>query len=264
MLRTFLLILLLVLIASFPFVSEWYNKHRSGISMNNPEIEKVIEDYLDKNPQKIIESVSKYQKQQFEEQQKTRLEHFKSLFKENKEKILDFNYPSIKSNENAITVVEFFDSSCGYCKRVQSELQAVMDNNTNINYIFRNLPILGEPSMLAAKYEIAVYMFAKEKNLNNPSEIYKEFYKRTLTYNEKYDEEILLSFVSEVGIDREKFKLFLKENDEKITQMIDETKKLAKDISIYGTPAFIVGDQLLPGAVDQVRLEQAIKDASTH
>lgn len=263
MLRTILLVLLLVLIASFPLISNWYNQNLSGSgSCSRADIDKAVESYLEQHPDKIIESVTKYQRKQIEEQQKTMMDNIKADLKKNKDRLLDFNYPSIKNDEKAVTVVEFFDVSCGYCKKVHAELKAVMDSNKNVNYIFRNFPILGQSSMLAAQYETAVYMFAKDQGLANPFETYLNFHEKVLAHKGKYEDEILLNFVGEVGIDKDKFKQFLVDNKAKIDQMLDETKKLGKDLHLGGTPAFVVGENLIPGAIDKETIESAIKSQS--
>ena len=166
MMRIFLLLVVLVLISSFPFLSNWYSgKRLDGI--DESYLSAMIDEYVKKNPKKILDSLMDYQVLQFEEQQKQKEASFEEAILKNKKSLINFAYPSFLNKDGGINVIEFFDVACGYCKIASGKIASVMEEVKDVNYIFRNLPVLGESSFLAAEYDNGFYLFLSENNTEN-------------------------------------------------------------------------------------------------
>lgn len=257
--RILLLLIAVALIASLPFISNWMDStrvEREALHMRKIDIEKVIDNYIDKYPEKILASLNKYRNKQLEAEDKAQLEEAKNLITQYKAQIIDFTYPSIKNKinqENTLTLVEFFDYSCGYCKRSKELIRNIISKYPNINYIFRSFPMLGEGSMLASKYELAVYLLQPQK--------YLDFQDKALSLTKNdYTEEKLANIIQAIGLNKDEFTTYLKANDVKISSMIQNTVSLASKIGIRGVPSFILGDKLIVGTPTETELEQYIKD----
>ena len=146
-----------------------------------------------------------------------------------------------------ITVVEFFDYRCGYCKLAAPEVVKLMADNPDIRFVFKEFPIFGEVSDTAAK--IALTPQAKAKGL----ELYKGW------MGEKaLDEAGVDRHLAEVGLDPKAVRLAA--NTPEIERQLMDTRTLATALRIEGTPAFIVGDTMIPGA-DMDALKDAITAA---
>ncbi|AHX11778.1 DSBA-like thioredoxin domain protein [Neorickettsia helminthoeca str. Oregon] len=255
--RTFLLLLVLIAIASFPFISNWYyGVHKDAYE--TAQIESIVEKYIEKNPEKILESVSRYRLTQFEKQQQQRAQEIRSAITKHKNEIFDFNYPSRKVPDAKTTVVELFDASCGYCKIASQMLVRAMNDYPNANYILRNLPILGRNSMVAARYDLGFSLFIREKGLSFSK--YLEFYLKLMDHSGQYDPEAILEMVSSLGFSKGEFQSFFEKNADKIDEMINKTVELATKLQLDGTPVFIVDEQIIQGA-NETELREALEKA---
>ena len=243
--RIFCLLSLVVLVASFPLISKW----ASGVkSQNRQEIEAIIEEYIYKNPHKVITAISKGQVALNRSEMKKKV-------LENKDLIDDLSYPTFGNKKSDVFLVQFFDYSCGYCRSMLPNIKELLADG-KVGIVFRDLPLLGDASTLAARSALAVYFVNPEK--------YIDFYFAALAHNGKFGEAEMPDLVESVGISREDYLKSLAQNKEKIESMLESTKLLADNLNIRGTPAVIVGDSVLVGASDLPTLRdliQAAKDA---
>ena len=148
-----------------------------------------------------------------------------------------------------ITVVEFFDYRCGYCKASAPEVLKIIQSNPDIRFVFKEFPIFGGPSDLAAK--VALTSAGKAKGL----ELFNAFMS-----DKALDETTVAQHLAANGIDPEGAKAAAETPE--IAKQIADVKALATHLAIEGTPAFIVGDRLIPGA-DLPALNAAIIEAKT-
>ena len=146
-----------------------------------------------------------------------------------------------------ITVVEFFDYRCGYCKLAAPEVVKLIEQNPDVRFVFKEFPIFGEVSDTAAK--IALTRGGKAKGL----EIYK-----TLMSEKALDDAALDRHLAEVGVDPAEARKAA--THPLINRQILDTHVLAEALKIDGTPAFIIGDTMIPGA-DMPALKAAIAAA---
>lgn len=148
-----------------------------------------------------------------------------------------------------VTLIEFFDYRCPYCKAMAEPLQNLLNKDGNIRLVLKEFPILGANSTLASKASLAA----------RPQGHYLAFHQALLAYKGDLDEKAILSVARSVGIDAAKMKA--RSDDAAVDAKIARNVDLGRSLELDGTPAFIIGDKLIPGAVDLPTLEQAIAEA---
>lgn len=146
-----------------------------------------------------------------------------------------------------ITVVEFFDYRCGYCKTIAPELAALVRENGDIRLVLKEFPIFGGASDLAAR--AALTPAGRAGGLG---------FHQALMEEKTLNETAIMRLAAAAGIRSETLSAAL--GDEAITRQLADTRQLAQTLRIEGTPAFVVGDRLIPGA-DLDALKAAIEDA---
>jgi protein-disulfide isomerase len=213
---------------------------------------KKIAKWIDQNPEIILNSVNKFvtqkQKEMMEERQKTAKEGIKTK----KAEILDSKYSGVINPKGSITIVEFFDYNCGYCRHVAKIVEQVAKEEKNVKFVFKELPIMGENSRIAAKTAIAISMMSPSK--------YKVYHTSLMESGARSEADIKKA-VSKAGLKYSEIEKFLKKNSNEIDQAISKNLELASSIGINGTPAFVIGEELVPGALDYNSLKDLINKA---
>ncbi len=203
------------------------------------EIEKLIEIWIEQNPDKIRFSLEKLAAKE----EKDKIENNFNLLNEN---LLDPFF----GNPNAdVIIYEFFDYNCGYCKSVLPALLNVVKRDKNTKLIFKEFPILSETSLEAALYALA----AQKQNL------YFEFHTRIMEYRGRLNNDIFIEVANDIGLDIKKLKNDLE--DKNIRMAIEKNRLIAKGFNINGTPTLIIGDKIIPGAINEQKLYDLIKEA---
>ncbi len=197
------------------------------------ELEAMMKDFIMKNPKVLMDSVNGYR----EQEQKTQEDAAVQALKENWDYLTKGNLPDVGPKSADITIVEFFDYNCGYCKQGYEAVQKGLDNDKNVRFVFVDFPILSEASHLASKYSLA----AQKQNK------YFELHAALMTFKGPKTEESILSLAKTAGLDVEKLKTDVKNPD--IEATIAKNTALAQKLAISGTPAFIIGDQVIRGYI---------------
>ena len=140
-----------------------------------------------------------------------------------------------------ITVVEFFDYNCGYCKKVSGGLKELAARDPNVRIVYKEFPILSQESTAAAKAALAARRHGK----------YEEFH-YGLMAAEKTDDAAIQTLATKLGLDYSSLNKDMA--DQKWDAQLARNHQLANALGINGTPAFIIGDSLIPGAVDAEKL----------
>ena len=151
--------------------------------------------------------------------------------------------------QGAITVVEFFDARCPYCKRMVPALAELLRRNRDVRLVQKDLPILGPNSQLASRAMLAAQRQGK----------YAEYHDALLSTREDLTEPVLKREAEKLGLNWARIRADMELPE--IRQRLDANLALARDIGIDGTPAFVVGDRLVPGALDLAALEQLVAAA---
>ena len=201
------------------------------------QIESVIRDYLERNPEVVQKALATLQQREAEAQQKRQQEaiaaHAKELYE-------DKASPVGGNPKGSVTLVEFFDYSCPHCKHSEPAVKSALEQEGAggaLRVVYKELPILGPGSLYAARAALAAEKQGKYAPLH-----------AALMTSDTIDEGSVQALAKQVGLDVPKL---LKDMDSpEIAQAIDGNSQLAAALEIQGTPAFIIGGQLLPGGVD--------------
>ena len=183
--------------------------------------------------------------------EKDQADKLKAFMAENAKAIYRAPNASVAGNpEGDITVVEFFDYNCGYCKRGMPEISKLIEKDNRVRVVFMELPILSKGSDEAAHAALAAKRQGK----------YWEFHQELLTVKGLANEASSLKIAQQLGLDIEKFKADMKSKD--VADEIEQMKALAKKMGISGTPHFLVGDKSIPGAPEDLhdQLETLVTD----
>ena len=153
-----------------------------------------------------------------------------------------------------VTLVEFFDYKCPYCKQVNEQLFETVKQDGRVRVVFKELPILGRESLIASHAALA--------SMNQGQGKYVAFHRALLAERGPLDEAGVTRVAASVGLDTGKLKTDMVKTA--IDDRIKRNLELAHALDIRGTPAFVIGDELIPGAVDAEALKTAIAKARGH
>ena len=209
-------------------------------------MDQVIERYIRTHPEVIEQSLQALEaKRQSEEK-----ERVKAVIAARRNELLNDPASPASGNPNGdVTVVEFFDYRCGYCKRAAGVVTQLQKDDRSVRVVYKDFPILGETSEVAAKAALASRAQGK----------HQAFHEALLTAKGELSKETVLAIARDVGLDVKKLEADM-DNPEWAT-MIERNRALAKELGITGTPGFIVGDELHPGALDLDRLKDLVAQA---
>lgn len=208
------------------------------------EIGKIVREYLLAHPETIVEVQQALEKKQAAE----RAEQAKTAVKENRDAIFNASYDlSVGNPKGKVTVVEFFDYNCGYCKRAVGDMDAIIKANPEVRFVLKEFPILGQDSLDAHKVSNAVRLVAPEK--------YGDFH-RALMSGEHANEERAVEVAKSLGISEEALRAKMAEAPQ--DENVRDAYKLATKLGITGTPSYVIGDEAVFGAVGEEELSKKI------
>lgn len=208
-------------------------------------IESVVHDYLINHPsvlREAIEAMQKREEAQAVEQAAQKLkQHSAELFN-------DPTAPVGGNPKGDVTVVEFFDYQCGFCKRVAPAVEALIEQDRNVRVVYKQFAILGPQSSVAARAALASARQGKY-----------EAYHRALMAAESVDDESLKRLAEQVGLDYAQLQKDME--DSALNTMLEANFQLATGLGITGTPTFVIGDRVIPGAASTEQLADAVNQA---
>lgn len=208
-------------------------------------MEDFVRDFIMNNPEVLIESVNKMHAeaaQKQEEAAKVALKESADFFYKNT------NLPQVGNPKGDVTIVEFFDYNCGYCKRALDTVKKTVESDKNVRVVFIELPILSPQSETAAKWALAANKQGK----------YWEFHQAMLESSAPKTEETMADIAKSAGLDVEKLK---KDAADKVVEdELAANRDAAARLQISGTPAFIVGEQIIRGFVEYEGFKTIVAD----
>ncbi len=151
-----------------------------------------------------------------------------------------------------VTVVEFLDYRCGYCRKAHAEVAALIGSDKNIRYVVKEFPILGEQSMIASKFAISALRTAGPEAYAKISAGFYESFRGDIT------PDTLGAFATKLGIDPKPILAGM--DDPEVMKIIEANHDLASRMQISGTPAFVIGKQMVRGYVPAAQLDAIVKD----
>ncbi len=217
----------------------------ASAQQSREDIEKIVREYILKNPEVIQEAILELRKKQELAETAARSQALQSQ----KEKIFQSKRDIVLGNPNGdVTLVEFFDYNCGYCKRAVNDISELLKNDPKLRVVLKELPILSEGSVEAARVAVAV-------RLQDPSK-YWAFHRLLLSGRGEANGAQALAAAQKVGLDVERIKKDL--SNPEVEATLHEVQELAKALAISGTPSYVLGDELIPGALPHTQLAAAI------
>lgn len=214
------------------------------------EIEKIIKDYLVANPEILEEMSAELGKRQ----SVAEAEKHRAAVQKNAETI--FNSPrgvTLGNPKGDVTFVEFFDYNCGYCKRAMDDMLSLLKSDPKLRVVLKEFPVLGPGSVEAAQVAVAVRM-------QDPTgKKYLDFHQRLLGARGQVDKAKALAAAKEAGLDMARLEKDLASPE--VNATLNENFKLAEDMGLNGTPSYVIGKDVVVGAVGLPGLTKKIAEA---
>lgn len=218
----------------------------SGETLSEDRVRELILETIRENPEIVMEAVAILERRQANAQAEARAQAL------NAERDLlerDPNAPVLGNPDGDVTIVEFFDYNCPYCRRVKPEIEALLAADPDIRLVYREWPILGEGSVFAARAALA----AREQGL------YEEFHWALMGMSGRAEEATVMRVAEDVGLDLAQLRRDMEAPE--IEEHIATSMRLTQTLGFSGTPSFVIGDALVPGLVEQERLEALVAEA---
>ena len=212
-------------------------------------IEDVVKSYILEHPEVIEEALNLLDKRRSDQAALAQ----KAIIAEKAGIIYDSPRQVVLGNPKGdVTIVEFFDYNCGYCKQALPDMINLLKQDGNIKFVLKEFPVLSVGSEEAARVAIAVNRIAPEK--------YQEFHEKLLGSRGQANKAKAMEVALAVGVDREKLEQDLNVSPD-ILATLKETRGIAEGLGLNGTPSYIIGSTIVPGAIGIDRLKDKIAEA---
>ena len=206
-------------------------------------IQDLIRDYVRDNLGIILDALKKLEERQ---SRLMALQESEIIAAHRKELLEDASSPVAGNPEGDVTVVEFFDYQCPYCRKVAPRLERLVSEDRNLRFVFKEWPILGEMSVVAARMALAAV----------PQGKYNALHRALMAINGQLTQDAIIEAAREVGVDLNQLADDLE--DPEIDANLSRNMRLADAIGIKGTPAFVIGDKIIKGAINSAGLKALV------
>ena len=200
------------------------------------EIEKIVKNYLILNPELIQSTLDDYKKSVEIEKKNNAI----TLLR-------DVKNPGFFNENSNITIYEFFDYNCGYCKSVVEPIMDVISDDKKVDFVFVEFPILSQSSYVAATAALA----------SEKQGLYNDFHLSLMKKRGRITEDVIFNIAEKTGLNINQLKIDMRSKE--IENKLKKNRDVAKLLNLNGTPAFIIGDIIYPGALQKSNLKQMIK-----
>ena len=210
------------------------------------EVAALIEHLREKDPEIVLQAVQAWWAEQEEYRQQQQVgriaAHWDALARADGD-------PVLGPEDADVTLVEFFDYRCGFCKRVLGDVMALAEEDSRLRIVFKEFPILGPPSVVAARASLAADRQGK----------WSEFHVALMSAPGALDEDRIMDIAAETGLDIAQLRADME--SEAVTAIIERNRALAQQLGINGTPAFLVKNAIQPGAASRDVLAEMVAGA---
>ena len=207
-------------------------------SLDRAELYKVIEDFIRNNPKVLRDTLIALAAHEEAERKQNGLAKVRD----------DLGDPVMGNPNGKITLYEFSDYNCGYCKRVFEPIQQLLRDNPDVRLVIKEFPILSQSSLVAAKAAIASGMQGK----------FSAYHVAMMTYRGQITGDVVMRLAAQAGIDEKQLKIDME--SPKTAAIIQRTRDAAAALEINGTPALVVGSTIIPGAIGLDELAKLIAE----
>ncbi len=213
--------------------------------LDRADIEKIVREYLLENPEIITEALTELERREQAAQEAARLQVLSDsadvLFNSTRQVVLG-------NPEGSVTMVEFFDYNCGYCKRAYGDMVKLMDEDPDLRIVLKEFPVLGQGSVEAAQVAVAVNSVAPEK--------YGEFHEALMMSRGQANQANAVQAALSTGISQEALQAAMATDEAGHT--IEEVYSIANRLGLTGTPSYVVGNEVIMGAVGYDQLKSKL------
>lgn len=209
------------------------------------QIEDVVRNYLLENPEIIVEAIEIYQLRE-DQAEVDRQERAVSNLRD---QLFNSDSPAVGADDPEVILVEFMDYNCGYCRQSMDDINALLDTTDGLRVVFKEIPILGPSSITAARAALA----AREQGL------YFDLHNALMSHRGTLTDDGIFQIAGEVGADLDQLRVDMESAE--VASELAANLELARSIGVRGTPAFVVGDRVIPGAVGLEALRDAVESA---
>lgn len=221
---------------------------QSSVPADRQALEQIIHDYLIAHPEVVTEALKAADRKAKEaEEAEVRAE----IVKHQDELLRDAKSPVGGNPAGDVTIVEFFDYRCPYCKQVEPSLETLLKEDPRIRVVYKEFPILGPESLIASRVSLAALKQSPQK--------YTRFHTTLMNLKGELSPDVIMKTAESVGLDMARIKADMNGRD--IEALIKRNYDLADILKISGTPAFIIGTAMTPGAVDLATFRKMVADA---
>ena len=215
------------------------------------EIERIIREYLLSHPELLQDVMNELEKRQTvadaEKHRSAVKQHAATIFNSTRQVTLG-------NLQGDVTVVEFFDYNCGYCKRAMIDMLELLKGDGQVKFVLKEFPVLGDASLQAAQVAVAVRMQDKTGGKK-----YLEFHQKMLSGRGQVDKARAVAVAREIGLDVARIEKDLASEEVKTT--LEESYKVAEALGLNGTPSYVVGSDVVIGAVGLKVLKEKVNNA---
>jgi protein-disulfide isomerase len=239
-------LIVLVLASSAPVAAQSAPAASTLSEAQQQEIREIVKQYLIANPSVVNEVLESHETWKAEEEARKQADVIQANLSRF---ITSGRTPVLGNPQGDVTIIEFFDYNCGYCRAVAPALEQLVKNDGNIRLVMREYPILADESADAAKFALAAGMQGK----------YAEIHNKVMDGDGQADEASMIRAANQLGLDITKLR---SDAESPATEAeIRESYALARDLDINGTPAFIIGNRLFPRAISLEDMAKAVEEA---
>ncbi|MEM9049201.1 MAG: DsbA family protein [Pseudomonadota bacterium] len=205
-----------------------------------------VREYLLENPEVIFEAIQILEERRQLAAATAELE----LVAANADALRNDGYSHIGGNpDGTITVVEFFDYRCGFCKRAHADVKTLVRTNPDVRFVYKEFPVLGPDSVNAARASMAV--------LKQGGAIYERFNDVLMSFGGAISDRVLDRLAERAGVDVAQMREDM--NDPEINAQIERNHQLAQMLRITGTPTFVIGDRIVRGFVPLDEMNRVVQ-----
>ena len=208
-------------------------------SADKKQVETLIENFIRENPVLLRDVLTRLAQSEAEAAQQAAMELVYD----------DSGDPYIGADQPGLIIYEFSDYNCGYCKRVFPDLMAILEADPSLRLVVKEFPILAESSVLAARAAIAAQ--AQKK--------FPAFHRALMGWRGRLDGEAINKMAREVGLDTKQLQKDMQA--ERTERILSRTRQAASALDLRGTPALIIGKNIIPGAISREEILSLINQA---
>lgn len=217
-------------------------------AVDKAQIEQIVHDYLVNNPEVLVEVQAALDKKQGEQEKIAQAKAIKADSNE----IFNASSDGMLGNPHGkVTIVEFFDYNCHFCRGALKDMQAIVAKDKDVRFVLKEFPILGADSQKASVVSMAFKELMPEK--------YGEFHQKLLGREGRADEDTAIKVALSLGANEAALRKAMQ--DPEIGAAFAKTYDLANKLAITGTPSYVVGNEVVFGALGQKVLEEKLADA---